>query len=314
MIYQAKSKAYTNIALTKYWGKRDEKLNLPTTSSIGLTLDHFSTTTSIEFNPELKKNIFYLDNQKTESEKINKVLNFVQAKYNIDMFAKIESFNNVPLSSGFASSASAFAALAYAIDSALGLGLSKPKISEIARIGSGSASRSIFNGFSLWDKDSGTADELMDKVNFDIQIIDLIANEEIKAISSSLGMQLAQTSLHYQDWVYQSAIDTKNMITAIYNIDLEQIGFIAEKNALSMHLLNRTAKKPFDYFTKQTNDILERIKALRNNGVLAFATIDAGPNIKIITNSHNSNLVLNEFNDISKKIVQKPGLGATFVD
>lgn len=312
MEYSAQGTAYTNIALTKYWGKQDSKLNTPTTNSVGLTLDTFSTTTNISFSNKNKTDVFVLDGVEQNSNKVSKVLNFVRDKYRVDLFANVNSENNVPYSAGFASSASAFAALAIAINEALELNLNPSEISEIARIGSGSAARSIFGGFSLWhNQPPYQAESILDTdaIDFDIQIVDIISETTVKTVSSTDGMRLAQTSLNYSNWIEQSALDTKNMLQAIKNSDLEQIGLIAEKNALFMHELNRTAENPFDYFTQETRDIIETIQKKRRSGSLVFATIDAGANVKVIADAAGVIEMKNTFKD-KKTLVQKPGIGA----
>lgn len=103
------------------------------------------------------------------------------------------------------------------------------------------------------------------------------------------------------------------MLTAIANSDLEKIGLIAEKNALAMHELNRTAIQAFDYFTQNTRDIIAATKKLYNSGTLAFATIDAGPNVKVITNSENQSTVIETLKNYGEILVQKAGPGVTNV-
>ncbi|MDR0898851.1 MAG: diphosphomevalonate decarboxylase [Lactobacillaceae bacterium] len=309
MIYQARSRAFTNIALTKYWGKVDST-NAPTTTSIGLTLDKFSTTTKVTFSSEFSVDEFYLDGKRIESPKIEKVINFVREKYRVDLPARIDSTNDVPMAAGFASSASAFAALAYSIDQALELKLTSPEISEIARIGSGSASRSIFGGFSIWSNQPPYyAESLLSQVNFDIKIVDILTNTDVKKVSSTNGMQMALTSPLYKKWVLDSTKTNAEMIDAIENGDLEKIGIIAENNALFMHKLNRTSARPFDYFTDETLEIIETVKKMRSEGFLTFSTIDAGPNVKIITDSTGVQRIKSQF-DENKILVQEPGIGA----
>ncbi len=201
----AKVRAYTNIALIKYWGKSDLNWNLPTSSSIGLTLDRFYTDTSVEIDQFSKKDFFQLNGQQIEGPKISKIINFIRNSCGNKNFVKVISENHVPTSAGLASSASAFAALTKAASQAFGLELDNRELSKIARIGSGSASRSIFGGFSIWhkgqNKDDSFAESILDPVDFDIRVIDILADKRVKKISSSQGMQLAQTSPNYDSWL-----------------------------------------------------------------------------------------------------------------
>ncbi|MFT8702260.1 MAG: diphosphomevalonate decarboxylase [Oenococcus oeni] len=313
----AKVRAYTNIALIKYWGKSDLNWNLPTSSSIGLTLDRFYTDTSVEIDQFSKKDFFQLNGQQIEGPKISKIINFIRNSCGNKNFVKVISENHVPTSAGLASSASAFAALTKAASQAFGFELDNRELSKIARIGSGSASRSIFGGFSIWhkgqNKDDSFAESILDPVDFDIRVIDILADKRVKKISSSQGMQLAQTSPNYDSWLKKNDRQIDEMLKAISDHDLEKIGLIAETNSASMHELNRTAKIPFDYFTENTREIIAEVDQLYKKGILAFATVDAGPNVKVITNSEYQEKIINVLKEYGEILVQKPGRGVADV-
>ncbi|SYW16713.1 diphosphomevalonate decarboxylase [Oenococcus oeni] len=313
----AKVRAYTNIALIKYWGKSDLNWNLPTSSSIGLTLDRFYTDTSVEIDQFSKKDFFQLNGQQIEGPKISKIINFIRNSCGNKNFVKVISENHVPTSAGLASSASAFAALTKAASQAFGLQLDNRELSKIARIGSGSASRSIFGGFSIWhkgqNKDDSFSESILDPVDFDIRVIDILADKRVKKISSSQGMQLAQTSPNYDSWLKKNDRQIDEMLKAISDHDLEKIGLIAEANSASMHELNRTAKVPFDYFTENTREIISEVDQLYKKGILAFATVDAGPNVKVITNSEYQEKIINVLKEYGEILVQKPGRGVADV-
>ena len=162
-------RAHTNIALIKYWGKRDQALFLPVTSSLSLTLDAFYTDTQVTFDAQLAHDRFILDGQEQEASQVAKVSAFLdrfRALAQTDCRALVTSTNHVPTAAGLASSASAYAALACATNAALGLDLSQRQLSILARQGSGSASRSLFGGFVIWhagqgeDSDSSYAEPL----------------------------------------------------------------------------------------------------------------------------------------------------------
>ena len=145
-------RAHTNIALIKYWGKKDEDLRLPTNSSLSMTLDKFYTDTKVSYDGNLDYDEFYLDGSKVDDKealRVFKFMDYIRKNYGIKDYARIESKNNVPTAAGLASSASAFAALAKA--ATLSLELSDEELSKLARMGSGSASRSIYGGFVKWE-------------------------------------------------------------------------------------------------------------------------------------------------------------------
>ena len=149
-MYKGKARAYTNIALIKYWGKKDQELILPMNNSLSLTLDAFYTETSVIFSSAYQEDQFYLDDQKQDAKataKVSRFLDLARKKAGISDYAVVHSQNFVPTAAGLASSASGLAALAGACNEALQLGLSAKELSQLARRGSGSACRSVFGGF-----------------------------------------------------------------------------------------------------------------------------------------------------------------------
>ncbi|MCV3295884.1 MAG: diphosphomevalonate decarboxylase [Oenococcus sp.] len=311
------ARAYTNIALIKYWGKSDITWNLPTSSSIGLTLDQLYTDTRVDLTDDLKQDLFILDGQLASNPRISKVLDFVRQQTGSHKYAKITSENHVPNSAGLASSASAFAAFALAASDSYGLPTDRPSLSRLARLGSGSASRSVYGGFSIWyqgyDHQSSFAQSILDPVDFGIRVIDVLTDKKTKKIPSSQGMQRAQSSLDYSNWLSQSKMQIREMIAAIKNKDIEKIGLIAERNAMGMHALNRSADKPFDYFAGETWAVINDIHRLYHAGIPAFATIDAGPNVKVITDSRSCQKVADQLKNFGEILIQKPGPGVVHV-
>ncbi|MDO8626961.1 MAG: diphosphomevalonate decarboxylase, partial [Candidatus Diapherotrites archaeon] len=149
--------ANSNIALTKYWGKRNSELILPHNSSTSVTLSGMETTTTIEFSKDYKKDVLILNEKEfsqgsEEFDELTNFMNVLRAKANSSEKAKIVSNNNFPTAAGFASSASGYAALAVAGAKAAGLNLDTKELSILARRGSGSATRSILGGFNEWTK------------------------------------------------------------------------------------------------------------------------------------------------------------------
>src|SRR5699024_9044461 len=153
---RAAAKAHTNIALIKYWGKRNESLILPTNNSLSVTLDGLYTKTDVDFDPALTEDTFYLNEEPIKGEAYNRVTQYLDKLRSIEeyseLYATITSSNTVSTVSGFASSASGFAALAAAAQKALGLNLNNQELCKITRQGSGSACRSIYGGFVEWEK------------------------------------------------------------------------------------------------------------------------------------------------------------------
>lgn len=315
-------RAHTNIALIKYWGKKDPKLRLPLMSSLSMTLDAFYTDTSIEkTNGE---NQFYLNNKKqdeTNSKRVFSYLDLLKRKFDCHDNLIIKSTNHVPTSAGLASSSSAFAALAAAFCECYGIQVDKTELSRLARMGSGSACRSIFGGFAIWQKgesdESSYAYALDEKPKMDLHLLAIELNTKQKKISSTRGMKDAQSSPFFEPWIKRNDLEMKQMIAAIKKNDFTALGKLAELNANEMHAINLTAQPEFTYFEPNTLRAIKLIEQLRNEGIECYYTIDAGPNIKVLCQLRNSKEIKERFERIfnSVNIVDASfGPGITYLD
>ncbi|WP_035375565.1 diphosphomevalonate decarboxylase [Haploplasma axanthum] len=281
-----KIRAYVNFALIKYWGKKDEGLKLPYQTSLSFTVDKLYTETEVIYDKNLYQDIVIINGKKDEKmgNRVAKHMDVIRREYNINSYAHIISENFVPTGAGLASSASAFAALAYAATKTYGLELSKTELSRLARIGSGSASRSIYGDFVIWNHgdDKTSVSKPLDAKWDDFRVIVCMIDENEKECSSSDAMKKSVMNEElYSNWVLESQKDLSEMLQAIENKDIEHVGVIAEKNAEHMHaLIEATGTK---YKTEKTLEVISKVKALREKGIKAFYTMDAGPNVKIIT-------------------------------
>lgn len=284
------ARAHTNIALIKYWGKRDTELFLPMNSSLSLTLDAFYTDTKVCFDDDLTEDCFYLNNQlqsEEETQKISRFLNLFCEYIDKRPFARVESLNFVPTAAGLASSASAFAALAVATAAALQLNISHEVLSTIARRGSGSSSRSLFGGFVEWDMGTCSADSVarpIDDASWDIGMLILTVDTQKKKIASRVGMEhTVRTSSFYPLWVETAKEDLQTIKTAIAAKDFTTVGRITEHNGMKMHATTLAANPPFTYWTSDTLLAQEAVRQIREElGIEAYMTMDAGPNVKVL--------------------------------
>lgn len=289
---KAVAKAHTNIALIKYWGKRDEQLFLPTNSSISLTLDKFYTKTSVTFDANLNEDHFFLNGKQAdqlETAKITGFLDRIRQLSGKSFYAKIDSENHVPTAAGFASSASGFAALAAAATKAIGFPVDQRKLSQIARQGSGSASRSIFGGYVEWqkgEKKDGSdcfALPIIDEQAWDLRVLSVEVTTKQKKVLSREGMKrTVETSPFYSGWLEAVEKDLIIARQAIKAKDFEKLGQVVEANALKMHATTLGAKPPFMYWQSATVEVLQEVQELRESGIEAYFTIDAGPNVKVL--------------------------------
>jgi diphosphomevalonate decarboxylase len=241
-----------------------------------------------------------LNEEEVDATRIHDFLNIFRSEIADFGSVLVISENHVPTAAGLASSASSFAALTGAMNGLLDLNLLPVQLSRYARRGSGSASRSIFGNFAVWNKGEDDPSSYAESfLNADIGLSMIVAeiSGAAKKISSTQGMQLAQTSPLYSKWQEDSAKQLEEMKAALLKSDIEQVGLIAEANALAMHELNRTCSTPFDYFTDETRTLIEFVQNCYKNGLLAFVTIDAGPNVKIITDYATEQVLLKKLQE-----------------
>jgi len=301
------ARAHTNIALIKYWGKADDHLRLPLMSSLSLTLDAFYSDTSIEKTDG--PNVFYLNGENknaADSKRVFNYLHLLQTKFGLAGNLIVHSTNHVPTSAGLASSSSAFAALAAAFCACYQIDVDKKELSRLARIGSGSASRSIYGGFAIWQKghddESSYAYALDEHPQMDLQLLAIELNSGPKKLSSTKGMKEAQTSPFFKPWIKRNGFELKQMISAINNEDFTKLGSLAELNANEMHAVNLTAQPGFTYFEPDTVRAIKLIESLRENGIECYYTIDAGPNVKVLCQLRNVKEIIKNFESEFKNV------------
>ncbi|CYW96823.1 diphosphomevalonate decarboxylase [Streptococcus suis] len=315
------ARAHTNIALIKYWGKRDKELFLPMNSSLSLTLDAFYTDTKVVFDPELTADEFYLNGilqKEKEMLKISRFLDLFCEYIGERAFARVESLNFVPTAAGLASSASAFAALALATATALDLDLSPATLSTLARRGSGSSTRSLFGGFVEWDMGTGSEDSMahpIDDADWDIAMVVLAVNTGPKKIASREGMDhTIATSPFYAAWVETAKQDLVDIKAAIASRDFEKLGQITEHNGMKMHATTLSANPPFTYWSADSLVAQEAVRQVREeSGLSAYMTMDAGPNVKVLCRASQMDELVAELTKVfprEKIITSKPGPAA----
>ncbi|MBC8183305.1 diphosphomevalonate decarboxylase [candidate division KSB1 bacterium] len=310
--------AHSNIALVKYWGKRNTQLNLPAVGSISINLENLHTTTSIEVKEHLKSDELFLNGnpaKKHESERVRSFMDLLRKKSGNKIFTEIISHNNFPTSAGLASSASAFAALSLAASCVFGLQSSKEELSELARQGSGSAARSIYGGFVEMKKGSrhdgidAVAIQLAPKEHWELRLLIAITSESKKETGSTDGMKLSEkTSPYYKGWVKSSTPDIDEMRSAIYNKDFQKLGELAEFSCLKMHGLVMSSRPGLLYWNGTTIEVIHAIKELRRRGTAVYFTIDAGPQVKAICLPKDTIQIKKELEQIPgvKKIIETP--------
>ncbi|MBU5267904.1 diphosphomevalonate decarboxylase [Virgibacillus proomii] len=323
---KATAKAHTNIALIKYWGKRNESIILPTNNSLSLTLDGYFTTTTVEYNNSLSKDEFTLDGLAVSGESYKRVSAFLDLIRNMagkQVYARVESVNDVPTAAGFASSASGFAALAAAGTKAIGLKLNDQELSRLTRQGSGSACRSIYGGFAEWEmgmREDGSdsyAVPIAPADYWDIRVAAVVLSSAQKSVSSRVGMRrTVETSPFFQGWLDSISKDLLEIKQGIQTQDFEKVGEIAEANCLKMHATTLGASPPFTYWHDTTLVVMQKIWEMRLQGTPVYFTIDAGPNVKVLYLPEYEEQVkqtLGSLPGVSDIRLSRPGQGITYL-
>ena len=281
--------AHPNIAFIKYWGNRDHTLRLPVNGSFSMNLDGLATKTEVVFQEKLSEDKLILNEEETSGAglaRVSKILDEVREAAGISLKAEVRSENNFPTGAGIASSAAAFAALALAASKAAGLDLNEAALSVLARHGSGSASRSIPGGFVEWqfgeDDKSSYAFSVAPPEHWDLADCVAVVSSGHKETGSTQGHSLADTSPLQAARVADAPRRIEICRKAILERDFETFAAIAESDSDMMHAVMMTSDPALFYWQPATLRVMQAVRSWRAEGIPAFYTIDAGPNVHVI--------------------------------
>jgi diphosphomevalonate decarboxylase len=290
---KATVRAHPNIALVKYWGKRDEALILPHQSSLSLTLAPIHVTTTVEFGAAADSVELHGHVAKgSERDRVLRLLDAVRVQAGRDLGpAKVVSRGDFPMAAGLASSAAGFAALAVAGRAAAGLPEDTRASSILARRGSGSACRSVQGGFCEWqrgereDGEDSFALQRFDSAHWpDLRMVVAILDRGEKEVKSRDGMKnTVETSPYYPAWVKDAEAEVPRARELIAKRDLEALGELCERNAWRMHCTTLSADPPLSYLSPATLALIQHLREQRKKGVPVWFTLDAGPNPVLLT-------------------------------
>jgi len=286
---QASAIAHPNIAFIKYWGERDPYLHLPASGSISMNLDGLLTRTTVTFDPALNSDRLILNGEPLAGDalrRVSAVLERVRQMAGSTCFAEVVSVNNFPAGAGIASSASAFAALSLAASAAAGLELSPSQLSRLARLGSGSACRSVPAGFVEWragesDEDS-YAYSIAPPEHWDLTDCIALVSQAHKSVSSTQGHLLAETSPLHQARITRVAGLLHQCRQAILERDFESLAQVTELDCHLMHAVMMTSSPPLIYWQPATLSVMQAVIEWRKGGIPVCYTIDAGPNVHVL--------------------------------
>jgi diphosphomevalonate decarboxylase len=304
----ATATAHPNIALIKYWGDQDLDLHIPANGSISMNLAGLFTRTCVRFDPSLENDQFTLDGRQIFNaglERVSSLLIRVRRMADINTYALVESHNNFPTGAGIASSASGFAALSVAACSAAGLSLDEKDLSRLARTGSGSACRSIPDGFVEWHVGGSDEDSYAYSIalpeHWDLVDCIVLINLDEKPISSSMGHSLAQTSLLQPIRVADAPRRLETCREAILKRDFDALADVVELDSNLMHAVMITSTPPLLYWQPATVTIMQAVQSWRKAGLSVCYTIDAGPNVHVLCTDDAAI-------EVANRLIQIPGV------
>lgn len=326
---KATAVAPSNIAFVKYWGKINDELTLPANSSISMNLAQLHTTTTVDFSDDYAEDLVEIQFfneplervQGSKKQRVVDQLNRLRKLANTHMRARVRSINNFPAESGIASSASAFAALTTAASAALQLKVNTRELSILTRLGgSGSATRSIENGYVEWkksDKSSKSyAVQLAPHNHWDLTDVILIVSTQSKKTSSLEGHGAAASSPFYQARLAELPARLKIIRKAILDKNITTLGIELEKEAISLHVAAMTSVPAILYWESSTISAIKDLYSLRESGIEAYFTMDAGPNVHVICETKNAHLVSDHFKKkayVQSLFISRAGEGAKII-
>lgn len=317
---RADAQAQPNIALIKYWGKRDVSENLPAAGSLSITLDSLWTKMSVEFSDDLATDELVINDEQSGdllprvSECIDRVASGNRSR------ASVTSESNFPMAAGLASSASAFAALVVAASKAAGFDLDTLTLARMAGATSGSAARSLYGGFvELRTGDRQIEVEtIVDADAWPLEVVVAVTEAGRKPIGSGEAMnRSASSSPFYSRWIAEQSADLAMARDAVLERDFEKLAGVAEHNCLKMHSVMWASRPPVVYWSSATLSCMETIRALQNEGRAVFFTIDAGPQLKAVCLPDEVGAVkaaLDASKGVQKTMVSGLGAGARILE
>lgn len=270
-----------SLALIKYWGKKSAAENTPATGSLAVTLAGLESRTEVAFDD---RDSVLINGQEQPVARFTAFLDGLRADLGLaDRGLAVSSTNNFPTAAGLASSSSGFAALAGAVAALAGVDATPTRLSALARIGSGSATRPVFGGFTVFDAGALSAEPEHDEAFWpEFRVVLCVVREGAKSTSSRAGMEASRTtSPYYAPWVETSPALLAEARKALADRDWARLGPLVRQSYLRMFGTMFSAEPPLIYWQPESLALIQALVALRSEGFTAWETMDAGPQVKV---------------------------------
>jgi diphosphomevalonate decarboxylase len=293
---KASVEAPSNIAFVKYWGARDLERAIPNLPSISMSLSECRSLCTAEFHDgdSGADEVWLVDENGSRRRPDDRFV--ARADRHLEQLRRwagargrfvVGTRNTFPSAAGIASSASGFAALTLAGVRALGRDPEPRELSSLARLsGSGSAARSVYGGYVEWPRGAGddecSAFPLAPASHWDLRDVVVVVESTAKKVASRDGHRLAASSPHYARRLELMPRRLEVTRAAIRDRDLARLGPVIEEEGIELHLIAMSSQPPVYYWNGATVDVLARVRRLRDDGLSAWSTMDAGANVHVI--------------------------------
>jgi diphosphomevalonate decarboxylase len=323
---KATAQAPSNLAFIKYWGRKDETLRLPANASISMNLSDLLTTTTVEFIPSLTMDELVINGQNfsqntVECQRVSKHLDRLRSIDQTSSRARVVSENSFPASTGLSSSASSFAALTVAGAGALGLNLRREELSVLARQGSGSACRSIPDGFVEWldgdTSETSFAISLYPPDYWDIVDVVALVSDEKKDVSSSIGQRVVNTSPFFPVRLAGMKGKLDRARELLRHRDFLAFGELLEAEAVEMHAVMLTSTPSLMYWLPGSIQVMRLVRRWRASGLQVYFSVNTGQDVHLICRGEDVTHVVDKLKAVPVVrdiIVNRPASGARLIE
>ncbi len=309
---KASAVAHTIQGLVKYHGLRDRKRRLPYHDSISVCVEALTTTATIDFDG-YSQDMIEINGKPAgdvEAERIRAVISPLEKLAKTKNHFKLATLNRVRQGKGLGFSASAFAAISLASCTALGVSLEREKLSEIARLGAGSASRSLVGGFAIWyaNKNGRSYAEQLSsgsKLGLAMGIVPIPS-----PVKTDMAHEESVSSPFFASRVKDVKLNLRKMLRAIQKSDIDEVSRLAEADSLSLHAVTMTGKSQLLLMSPETVTIIRQIRSMRENDrIPVWFSLDTGPSVYINTHPEFVDQVCREIHASTNLEVIKSGVG-----
>ena len=316
----AKSTGRANViqGLIKYHGLKDKKRRLPFHDSISVCAGQLYTTATVEFDKSYPEDRIVINDAPAvgrEAERVLDVVNYLRKITKTKEHFRLASKNSIAEGKGLGFSAAAFASIAMAASRALNLNLKTERLSEVARLGAGSASRSVAGGFALWHANKNGrsyAEQLSmgENMHFAMAIVPIAST-----IKTDMAHAESVSSPFFKARVKEVNSYLRKMRNAIVKGDLAKIGALAEHDSLSLHAVTMTGTTRLFLITPDTIRIIERVVELREKqGIPVWFSLDTGPSVWMNTTAEFVDRIADDIRRDSGMTVLKSGVGGPAIE